>query len=195
MTIPALLSHVGIDVARFVKPDGGVVFDGTGAGGQPAPMPLVPHRFHGGEDPSPERSNLREAWWNVEPNARAADAEAVRLHFPSFVEMAEDDDYAFYGCIDTGRGKFRVLVLPHPDRSLPTIVPMHTDLGRRIGRRIQRPPHLYLSGALCVASKSDWDPRLHTTATAIGWGAHWFAAYTEWRFTGRWPVDGYGAAA
>jgi hypothetical protein len=43
-----------------------------------------------------------------------------------------------------------------------------------------------------VADTSDWDPQVHTTATAIAWAAHWFAAYTGWRIAGGpWPTEGY----
>ena len=68
---------------------------------------------------------------------------------------------------------------------------MRNNLGRYEGRRFRRPPHLYDSGALCVAATSDWDQERHTTATAVAWGAHWFAAYTEWRMGGHWPTDGF----
>ena len=55
--------------------------------------------------------------------------------------------------------------------------------------------HLYLSGNLCVADISDWRPGEHTSATAIAWAAHWYAAYTDWRLGGPWPTDGYRADA
>ena len=41
-----------------------------------------------------------------------------------------------------------------------------------------------------VADRSDWDPAVHTAATVTGWAAHWLAAFTEWRITRRWPVEG-----
>jgi len=56
-------------------------------------------------------------------------------------------------------------------------------------------PHLYVSGNLCVADRSEWDPVGHDVATAVAWGAHWLAAYTEWRMSRHWPVDGAQADA
>lgn len=196
MTIPALLEHVGVHVPRYVTVDGTIVFEQTAtAMPQAAPMALQPHQFHGGEDPAPERIKYADAWWNSDACARSVDEEAMRTYFPGFVQFAEDGGYAYGGEINTGRGRFRVLVLPHIDRSLPSIIPLNKNLGRPMGRRLERPPHLYTSGNLCVASASEWKPLEHTTATAVGWAAHWFAAFTEWRITRRWPTDGFGATA
>jgi hypothetical protein len=196
MTIAALLEHVGIDVPRYVTVGGRIVFDHAPASvSQSSPMPLAPHRFHGGEDPAPDRSTYADAWWNVDVAAREVDEAAMRAHFPNFIQFGEDGDYAYGGELDTGRGRFKILVMPHVDRSLPSIIPLHKGLGRPMGRRLQRPPHLYTSGNLCVADTADWRPAEHTTATAVGWAAHWFAAYTEWRITGRWPTDGFGVVA
>jgi hypothetical protein len=196
MTLATLLSHVGIDVPRYVTVGGQIVLDPTpSTNSTPAPMAVAPHRFHDGEDPAPERSAYADAWWNIDPEARAADEAAMATHFPNFVQFGDVGDYAFGGELDTGRGRFKILVMPHVDHSLPSIIPMHKGLGRPMGRRIQRPPHLYTSGNLCVAATADWKPGEHTTATAVAWAAHWFAAYTEWRISGRWPTDGFGAAA
>jgi len=196
MTIPALLEHVGIDVPRYVTVAGRIVLDkGQTSAGAPAPMVLAPHRFHDGDDPAPVRTVLRDAWWNLDIEAREADQKAMAHHFPNFVQFGEDGDYAYGGEIDTGKGRFQIFVLPQIDHSLPSVVPLKKDLGRQVGRRLQRPLHVYNSGHLCVADVSDWDPSRHTTATAVGWAAHWFAAYTEWRITGRWPTEGFGAAA
>lgn len=119
----------------------------------------------------------------------------MTARFPKFVQFGEDGDYAYGGEPNSGRGRFKVLVVPHIDRSLPSVIPMHKGLGRPTGRKLQRPPHLYTSGTLCIAATTDWNPDEHTMATAVAWAAHWFAAYTEWRITGRWPTDGFGAAA
>src|SRR5262245_33165840 len=196
MTIAALLGHVGIDVPRYVTVAGRIVFDQALATvSQTAPMPLAAHRFHDGEDPAPDRSTYADAWWTVDVAAREVDEAAMRSHFPNFIQFGEDGDYAYGGELDTGRGRFKILVWPHVDRSMPSIIPLHKGLGRPMGRRLQRPPHLYTSGNLCVADTANWKPAEHTTATAVGWAAHWFAAYTEWRITGRWPTDGFGAVA
>jgi len=196
MTLAALLEHVGIEVPRYVTVGGRIVFNqATVTVSEPAPMALAPHRFHDGEDPAPELIATAEAWWNVDIAAREADQAGMRSHFPNCVQFGEDSDYAYGGELDTGRGRFKILVMPHIDRSMPSIIPLHKGLGRPMGRRLQRPPHVYTSGNLCVAESADWNRAEHTTATAVGWAAHWFAAYTEWRITGRWPTDGFGAAA
>lgn len=196
MSIAQLLRHVGIDVPRYVTVDGQVVFDPAVAGlSQPAPLAMSPHRFHGGVDPSPPRDALTDAWWKRDPDARAADVAAMARHFPGFQLIEEGGDYVYGGRINTGRGAFRVLVLPHSDGSMPTIVPVHRNLGRDIAGQHRKPPHLYLSGSLCVAAESNWNPVEHSTATVVGWAAHWFAAYTDWRLSARWPTDGYGQVA
>lgn len=196
MTIASLLEHVGINVPRYVAVDGQILIDKAPTlTSKPAPMALAPHRFHGGEDPAPVRIEYADAWWNTDSAARAADEEAMKTYFPNFVQIGDDGDYAFVGEINTGRGRFKILVLPHIDRSLASIVPLNKNLGRPSGRRLQRPPHLYDSGSLCIAAATDWSSENHTTATAVGWAAHWFAAFTEWRITGRWPTDGFGVVA
>jgi hypothetical protein len=196
MTVATLLAHVGIDVPRYVTVAGEVVLD---PGAQPAAttpaLRIEPHRFHDGRDPSPARNKYDTAWWNTDLEARAADEKSMRAHFPGFSLHNEDGDYSWSGKINTGRGTFAILVLPQVDRSLPSVVPKIRNLGRPEGRRLRRPPHLYNSGAICIAATTDWDPTRHTTATAVAWAAHWFAAYTEWRIRGYWPTDGYGAVA
>ncbi len=156
MTLATLLSHVGINVPRYVTVGGQIVLDETGGSvSAPAPMAIAPHQFHDGEDPAPVRNDCAGAWWNTDPEARAADELAMATHFPSFVQIGEDGDYAYVGELDTGRGRFKVLVIPHTDRSLPSVVPLHRGLGRPMGRRLQRPPHLYTSGNLCIADVAD----------------------------------------
>lgn len=196
MTLATMLSHVGIDVPRYVTVDGEIVLDPTSStSATSAPMAVASHRFHDGDDPAPTRSSYTDAWWNADLDARAADEAAMAAHFPGFHQLGENDDYFFGGELNTGRGRFKIFVLPHVDRSLPSVVPLHKGLGRPMGRRLQRPPHLYTSGNLCIATNSDWNSSERTTATAVAWAAHWFAAYTEWRISGRWPTEGFGAAA
>ncbi len=108
--------------------------------------------------------------------------------------MLLDDggDYAWVGEIDTGRGRFLVLVLPQLDHSLPSVKVIRPGrLGRPEGRRWRRSRHLYDSDALCIADREDWKPQIHDTAVAVAWAAHWLACYTEWRMSGRWPTEGY----
>jgi hypothetical protein len=198
MTITSLLRHVGINVPRFVTVDGAIVFD------RPKPTlttvstatALQPHRFHGGEDPSPQREDYTSAWWNTDNDARERDIEAMKTSFPGFEVIDSNGDLAYGGIIDTGRGRFPLLLMPQVDGSLPTAVTKSSvRLGRQEGRYWRKAPHLYLSGALCIADSRDWHPGDHTTATAGAWAAHWFAAYTEWRMSGVWPTDGYGIVA
>jgi hypothetical protein len=196
MTVATLLAHVGIDVPRYVTVDGKIVLNSSGPrAAVVSPMRIEPHRFHGGDDPAPPRNKYDKAWWSTDLEARALDENSMRTHFPGFSLHSENGDYFWSGKINTGRGMFAILVLPHVDHSLPSVVPSNKNLGRPEGRRLRKPPHLYNSGALCVAAATDWDPSRHTTATAVGWAAHWFAAYTEWRMRGYWPTDGYGAVA
>lgn len=130
-------------------------------------------------------------WWIEGQDAKAADIAAMRQSFPGFTKFGDDGEYAFQGTIDTGRGRFQCLVLPMPDHSMPSVIPMRKNLGRSEGRRFAKAPHTYLSGRLCIAETGDWDSDRHTTATAVGWAAHWFAAYAEWRLMGgQWPTEG-----
>jgi hypothetical protein len=95
------------------------------------------------------------------------------------------------GDIDTGRGKFKVVVVLRRDQGLPFVRLFGGPrLGVNAGRRWMPSPHLYLNGNLCVADSADWNQDEHTAATVVAWTAHWLAAYTEWRITRRWPVQG-----
>jgi hypothetical protein len=196
VTISTLLEHVGVHVPRYVAIDGRIVLDpAPPIPSSPTPLAVSPHRFHGGEDPAPNRVNYADAWWNTDLNARDKDQAAMATYFPGFIQFGADGDYAYGGELNTGRGRFKILVCPQVDRSLPSVFPVHKNLGRPAGRQLQRPPHLYTSGALCIADAADWRPEQHSTATAVAWAAHWLCAFTEWRITGRWPAVGYGAAA
>lgn len=192
MSIATLFRHVGIDVPRYVTVNGTVVTDPALA---PGGLSVDRHRFHGGAEPEVEGPGLASAWWNRDVERRRRDEAAMRMYFPGFALHAEGDEYLWSGVIDSGRGTFRVGIVPRVDGSLPLVISLNRTLGRHEGRRFKRSPHLYDSGSLCVAAFSDWDPARHTTATAVGWTAHWFAAYTVWRMSGRWPTEGYGRAA
>lgn len=195
MTISTMLSHVGISVPRYVTVHGQIVLDPSPTAGS-SPMALEPHHFHGGHDPAPSRADSHGAWWKVSQEARAADEASMKLHFPDFTQWGDDDQYAYGGYLNTGRGRFGILVFPQANHSLPSIVPLNRNLGRPAGRRqLSLPDHVYLNGNLCIAELGDWHPDRHTTATAVGWSAHWFAAYTEWRMSGRWPTRGFDVAA
>ncbi len=193
MTLPSLLRRVGIVVPRGVSVDGRVLTGraATAAVTAGAATSVVPHMFHGGDDPAPVPCEA-PPWWD-DPAAREADLAAVARAFPGFELDSSGGGHAWTGTIDTGRGRFAVKVIADPSGGLPTVVPvLPRALGRREGRRgFRAAEHLYVSGNLCVADASDWDSATHTSATAIAWAAHWYAAYTDWRLGGPWPTDGY----
>jgi hypothetical protein len=192
MSIATLFRHVDIDVPRYVTVNGTVVTD---PGLAPGGLSVEPHRFHGGVEPKIAGSDLTSAWWNQDVKRRQADEAAMQKYFPGVALHAEDGEYLWFGTIDSGRGTFKVGVAPRIDGSLPIVISLNRTLARNEGGRQRWSPHLYDSGSLCVAAFSDWDPARHTTATAVGWAAHWFAAYTIWRMSGEWPTEGYGRAA
>src|SRR4051794_30417526 len=116
MTVATLLAHVGIDVPRYVTVDGEIVLDpSVSRAVSAATLGIEPHRFHDGNDPAPTRSRYEMAWWNLDQEARAADIHSMRTHFPGFLLHNENGDYSWTGKINTGRGTFAVLVLPHVD--------------------------------------------------------------------------------
>lgn len=191
MSLPSLLRRVGHSVPRGVSIDGRIV---TGSAARVAVAAgaatwMQPHTFHGGADPTePEVSTY---WW-TDAAARARDVEAMAAAFPGFVLTEEGGTYDWGGVLDTGRGRFRVKIVGSAAGALPTVVPVQPRrLGRREGRWYVNSPHLYLSGNLCVADRDDWDPQRHTTATVVAWTAHWLAAFTDWRFGGCWPTEGF----
>jgi hypothetical protein len=201
MTIATLLGHFGIHVPRYVTMDGQIVFDGVTpvAGGvgfthpsHGSVTPVARHTFHGGEDLPEDGPDGSEEWWNDE-TAIARHVEAMKEHFPNFVYVPAEDDMApfFIGDINTGRGHFKIGVVMRRDQALPTVrVVAGPKLGVSVSGRWKPSPHLYLSGNLCVADRDDWNPEEHTAATVTAWAAHWLAAFTEWRITRRWPVEG-----
>lgn len=203
MSMPALLSHFGINTARYVTVTGEVVFDAITKSGstfthatQGRVTPVVEHTFHGGDD-EPEDTSADTAWWD--------DADELNRHvvtmkesFPHFLYLPADESHApcWAGEINTGRGRFNIGVVLRRDRGLPTITLISAQkLGMSSGRTWIPSPHLYLNGNPCVADRADWNPDEHTAATATAWAAHWFAAYTEWRIIRRWPVNGVRAVA
>lgn len=203
MSMPALLSHFGINTARFVTQTGEIVFDGvtkTASGFTHASLgavtPIVEHTFHGGEDEPDDGPDGPTVWWDDEHQVKRH-IDAMEKAFPNFVYVPPDDDGGpcWGGIIDTGRGKFEVGIFPRRDQGLPRVVVFNCRLGAPAGRKWQNSPHLYLNGNLCVADLEDWDPAQHTVATVAAWAAHWLAAYTEWRMSRRWPVEGVHTVA
>jgi hypothetical protein len=194
MTIPALLRRVSVTAPRYVTIDGQVVLDEVPTRGgplvAPAGFPLQPHRFHGGAEPDvlmPEGGR----WWDDE-DVWQADTDEMARWFPRFFPVTEDGDNLYLGTIDTGRGTFTVALFLRPDRSLPRVVVLQPkNLGRPAGKAFIKPPHLYISGALCIANQDDWTSD-YGTIVAVAWTAHWLACYTEWRMNGGiWPSEGY----
>lgn len=198
MTIAALLQHHGVRAPRYVTVAGQIVFDGvtvTSTGpvhSAYGPVTSVaPHTFHGGEEAADELPPSATGWWD--------DADQINRHidemkksFPGFTYLPADGELppSWGGIIDTGRGRFEVLVMTRRDQGLPRVHVFNHRVGVHAGRKWQRPPHLFTSGSLCVAGTSDWDPSQHTAATVTAWAAHWLAAYTEWRMSRQWPVEG-----
>lgn len=188
MSIPTLLRFLGLDVPRYVTIDGRVI-KGLAPAGVVATQ-MRPHRFHGGGAGS-AALEVAAGWWAQDPNLKTRDVEDMGLRFPGFTPIDEHDaGYGWRGRIDTGRGVFDVEVLHRPDRSLPLVCVRGRHLGRSVRGLWCRAPHLYDSGALCVATKDDWDPTSGLTSTAVAWTAHWLAAYSEWRISGLWPTPG-----
>lgn len=198
MTIAALLHHHGVDVPRYVTVNGQVVLDGvnsTPSGFVHSVLgpvtPISDHTFHGGEEEADDMPGDPKLWW--EDDARIARHIAAMEHsFPQFIYVPPEGELApcWGGIIDTGRGKFKVLVATRRDEGLPRVTVVGPKLGMHAGRRWIPSPHLYLNGNLCVADQRDWDPSAHTVATVTAWAAHWLAAYTEWRIIRRWPTEG-----
>ena len=203
MSMPALLSHFGINTARYVTTNGEIVFDGvTNVSGGFAHItsgtvtPVAKHTFHDGEEEPDDGHDGLTIWWDDEDQINRH-IEAMRLSFPTFIYVPPNDGAGpcWGGVIDTGRGRFEIGIFLRRDKSLPSIVVFNRRLGAPAGGTWQRSPHLYDNGNLCVAERDDWNPAEHTVATAAAWATHWLAAYTEWRMSRKWPVEGVQAVA
>ena len=202
MSIASLLSHHGVDVPRYVTVDGRVVFDGVSITASGTLVhntfgtvtPVRDHTFHGGEDHLDMMTG--KPWW-MDTSELDRHAIAMQLSFPGFVYAGATSSRGprWAGTIDTGRGKFTLEVELRADRALPPLRVIGPKLGAFSSGRWVPSPHLYLSGNLCVADRDEWNPEEHDAATAVTWGAHWLAAYTEWRMSRRWPADGTYAHA
>lgn len=156
MSIAALLSHFGINAARFVTTTGQIIFDGvtkTGTGySHPvhgSVTPVVKHTFHGGQENPDDLQDSPAVWWDDE-NQIQRHIKAMEKAFPEFVYAPPQDGSGPYwvGIIDTGRGKFKVGIYLRRDRGLPRIVVLNRRLGMPAGRWWQPSPHLYINGNL-----------------------------------------------
>ncbi len=197
MSLPSLLSRMSRRTPRFVTVNGRVVSGedsivATATGYQHREHgPVTPVRRHTNHGGKPPDEIDQTPWWDQNPTILDDERETMARAFPGFIASEVDGRPAWRGEIDTGRGKFAVTVVHRPDRGLPNVIPVKPGVFRRHeGRHTRFSPHLYLNGNLCVASQDDWDPDRDDATTVIAWTAHWLAAFTEWRFTGRWPCDG-----
>lgn len=198
MSLPALFSKLSPRIPLFVTVDGRLVADavtGTPRGYEhPTFGPVTrvePHTNHGGPVPTVDPA---PPWWLSDPGLLEAETAAMKRAFPGF-RRTPSRTPAWVGTLDTGRGRFEVTLTHRPDHGLPLITPTKPGLFQRHeGRWTRKSPHLFINGDLCVAGQDDWDSSVHDATTALAWTAHWLAAFTEWRITGRgWPRDGVAA--
>ena len=203
MSIAALLKNFGIHVPRYVTMGGEIVFAGvssSGAGGYAhqtlgAVTQVAPHTFHGGVEPEDDAVD-QSVWWENRALIGRHE-EAMERAFPQFIYLPPVDDLGpcWVGEIDTGRGTFQIALMLRRDQGLPNVIVMGRRLGAVSGRRWTPSPHIYTNGSLCIAARDDWNREEHSAATATAWAAHWLAAYTEWRMSRQWPVEGVQSAA
>ena len=149
---------------------------------------IEPHDFHDG--PEATDSAAAGPWWETAPDRLASERVHMADAFPGFQFVDLDGKPSWEGTINSGRGLFEARLTHRADHSIPRIEVIRPHrLERKTGRRMQRAPHLFDSGALCVAREEDWDAERHDLVTAVGWAAHWLAAYSVWRVSGeKWPT-------
>lgn len=191
MTLLQALRSIGYDAPRWVSPSGRVVFSDAATA-----TPVKPHTFHGGAALVEAAPTATDAWWS-DPEYIAREAAAM-MTFPDFTRVQFDDQPpGWIGTIDTGYGRFKILVQHRRDHGLPHVVPVSPRRRERPrGRSMMRSDHLYDNGNLCVAESGDWDAWTDTAATVVAWAAHWHACYVAWRSGGGvWPTPGLRAPA
>ena len=202
MTIASLLSKLGRRTPLFVTVAGQVIgaADVVKADGEfrhpnhGRVTSVAKHAFHDGDDPIP--TEVVNAWWINDPSALEIERNNMALAFPGFTEVTTDGRPGWTGEIDTGRGKRWIELVHRRDHGLPSVEVLSARrLERRAGRRFVRSPHLFTSGKLCVAYADDWNADEHDAVTVVAWAAHWLAAYSEWRFTSKWPSEGAAVEA
>ncbi|GAS96898.1 uncharacterized protein RMCC_3864 [Mycolicibacterium canariasense] len=125
MSIPALPRHHGVHVPRFVTVAGRVVFDNvTTTPSGPVhrdygPVTAVaPHRFHGGEEEADNVLAQSHVDWWADHGALTRHVDAMKESFPEFLYLPSDDGAppSWGGVIDTGRGRFTVLIMTRRDQ-------------------------------------------------------------------------------
>lgn len=192
MSIESILRKHGHNTPRLVLSTGRVVVGPAAVG--VSGLAITSHTFHGGEAPLAMAVST-EPWWK-EAGALDADRAAMRRYFPGFVELDDVEGQAprWGGEIDTGRGKFWIVVQHRTDHSLPRVTPVHpTRRIRTRGRRAEKAPHLFTNGDLCVAAPDDWNAAIDTVATVVAWAAHWHAMYVHWYSGGPWAAESFEA--
>jgi len=97
MTLPSLLRHVGVHIPRGVTVDGRVLTGHAAVAAVAAhtATAVVPHTFHGGDDPLAAPAP-RAAWWD-NAAGREADKAAVHASFPGFVLDDNEGGYVWHG--------------------------------------------------------------------------------------------------
>lgn len=71
------------------------------------------------------------SWWEAFPEAKEADVLAMGSAFPGFVLLDEKGSYDWIGRINTGRGRFTMLLRGNAARGIPTVRPLQpSHLGR-----------------------------------------------------------------
>jgi hypothetical protein len=198
MSVLCLLRKISPKTPRFVTLDGQLVFGAAAVGSSyqhPSRGPVArvePHHFHGGTSDDTVEAEALEPWWVEHPERVEEEVERMKSAFPGFELIDRTETLTWKGSIMQPPWKFDLLLSHRKDHSLPigkVISP--SRLGRPEGRRFVKPPHVYLSGNPCFASKDDWDANTHDMVTVVCWAAHWIAAYREWWMNGSWPTVGY----
>lgn len=156
-------------------------------------MPLQHRHDYGG---MAAKALPTKPWWLNEPERLRAEVDRMREAFPGFTLHSPRGTPTWLGTINTGRGRFVVVVEHYSDRSmLPRVeVLKPRRLERKEGRRYRPSEHLYIDGSVCYAERADWRPEDgHDATTVVAWVACWLASYTQWRMTGWWPYRGNAA--
>lgn len=187
MSLPRLLQLATGRVPLYVTVDGQLVRDAVAPSGRQN-VRVEPHTNHGGTIPHP--ADAARPWWIEDPHRLWSEATRMRDMFPGFALTAPNGRPTWIGSVDTGRGRFTIIIEHRSDLAdLPRVEVLRpTRLERKEGRRYRRSEHLFDDDSVCYADDSDWRPDVgHDATTVVAWAACWLASYTHWRMTGWWP--------